>query len=273
MVNETSGSHQEELIAELRTMLGEGNADAVNVIDCKADGQPSRGDLERAGVDHFVVHGGDGSLNYATRELEGWGGALLALPGGTANLLCHRLYDECDSRDIVQRYMNGQFEPCRIRCVRGSSVFGLSEVLAGPGAKWADVREDLRDNDFTDAASEAAEAIAESWGGPKILLRDPACGKEDGYAGVRLSPMPSGIRIQGYTADTVGDFLGQGLAILKHNFRDGPHDDLEPVAAITCASEDDSPIPLMVDGERFEGKSRERFSLATLDLDLLCPLA
>lgn len=271
VVNETSGSHQEELIAELCEILGRQAASDVRIIDVKKDGVPSRAELEREGVDALIVHGGDGSLNYTVRELEGWGGALLPLPGGTANLLCHRLFEECDSTDIARRFVNGEFERRRIECVRGETVVALSEILAGPGAKWADVREELRESALIEAATDAAEAISESWSGPKVALRNPPLGKEEGYAGVRLSPVGEAIKIQGYSAGTVGDFLGQGIAILKHDFREGPHDDLGSVKSVTCVGEDGAPIPLMVDGERFDGRSEERFSLAPLDLDLFCP--
>ena len=273
VVNETSGSHQEEMIGDLREILGQQAADDVHVIDVKHDGMPKRAELEREGVDVLVVHGGDGSLNYAASELEGWSGALLPLPGGTANLLCHRLFEECDSTDIARRFVAGEFERRRLPCVRGENVLALSEILAGPGAKWADVREELRESALLEAASDAAEAISESWSGPKVALREPSLGKEDGYAGVRLSPVGDAIKIQGYAAGTVGDFLGQGLAILKHDFREGPHDDLGAVSSVTCVGEDGAPIPLMVDGERYDGRNEERFSLAPLDLDLFCPRA
>ena len=273
MINKTSGSHREELVADLATILSDGAPQPIKVVDCGEDGLPTRRDLENGQVGTFAVFGGDGSLNYAVKTLEGWGGAILPLPGGTANLLCHRLFAECDARAIMRNYVAGAFERRRFDSVRNDQVLALSEILAGPGAKWADVREELRDRDLIDAATLAAEAISEGWSGPRILLRDPVLGKDDGYAGVRLSPQQNGIMVQGYTTDSVMDYLEQGIAILKHDFREGPHDDLGAVAEITCRSEHDVEIPLMVDGERYDGKPQERFVLAPLALDLLCPPA
>lgn len=77
--------------------------------------------------------------------------------------------------------------------------------------------------------------------------------------------------VQGYGAEDIGDYLKQGVAILKRDFREGPHDELGRHDEIVCRSLEDAPIELMVDGERKEGGAEERFSLAPLDLDLLGP--
>ena len=104
-----------------------------------------------------------------------------------------------------------------------------------------------------------------------VAVADPAGGRAEGYAGVRLCPREKGIEIEGYGAEGLGDYLQQGMAILKRDFREGPHDELGMADRVVCQSLQDEPIPLMVDGERSEAASRLTFSLDTLDCDLLEP--
>ena len=94
-------------------------------------------------------------------------------------------------------------------------------------------------------------------------------GRADGYAGVRLIPRTGGMEIEGYAAEGLGDYLQHGIAILKRDFREGPHDELGAARSVTCRSLAGHPIALMVDGERSEGASELTFSLDTVDCHLL----
>ena len=127
----------------------------------------------------------------------------------------------------------------------------------------------MREANVGEMIAKGWDAAATSTVGPMVALESPARGKDDGYAGIRLCPRAEGIAIQGYGAETLGDYVQQGIAILKRDFRDGPHDDLGQEREVACRSLEEEPIPLMVDGERFEGAPSVRFSLDTLDVDLL----
>ena len=97
-------------------------------------------------------------------------------------------------------------------------------MLAGPGAKWSDVREGLRDHDLTAVASTAFEAVKDSAAaGALVQVVGPALGNAEGYAGVRIVPQTAGLMVDGYRSDGVADYLRQGLALIKRDFRDGPH--------------------------------------------------
>jgi hypothetical protein len=143
------------------------------------------------------------------------------------------------------------------------------EVLAGPGAKWSDVREGLREGELARVASAALDAVKDSAGGAMVQVAAPELGHDEGYAGVRIVPHVQGLVVDGYRSDGFADYFKQGLALIKRDFREGPHDELGMHQALICRSEDGSPIELMVDGERAIGQAEERFSLATLALDLL----
>jgi len=269
--NGASGSHDDDGLKALVAALEAAGHAPANVIDCQ-NGAPSAREASTAGLGLIAIHGGDGTLSRTIAGLEGFAGSVLPLPGGTYNLLAREIFGERDPFEIVELLGAGGLTPARRPCVRGEGVTALAELLAGPGAKWADVREEMREANIGEVIAKGWDAAATSAVGPMVALAEPERGREEGYAGVRLIPRPQGIAIEGYRAEGLGDYVQQGLAILKRDFREGPHDDLGAAEKIAVRSMEDEPIPLMVDGERSEGGSSLAFSLDTLDVDLLGPL-
>ncbi len=271
VINSASGSHDPEMVEAISDALGKGGYTVHRTVDCKDDDLPDVATVRGSGVTHIVLHGGDGTLNAAIGLLEGWEGAVLALPGGTSNLLCHRLFPECDTMAIVRSFCAGELVRRREHCLRGKDHIALCEILAGPGALWADVREEMRDHNVAQTLSRAIDASGIGESGPNVALASPARGKDDGYGGLRLIVEEQTMRMEGYGPDGFSEFVEQGIAILKRNFRDGPHDDLGVADAATLRSVGGEGIPLMVDGERHTGAQEEIFSLAPLEVDLLGP--
>ena len=269
VANSASGSNDDHALAGLVERLHATCHAPARVIDCSSETLPGRAELEQAGVATLAVFTGDGTLSALLPPLEGWDGRVLVLPGGTTNLLAKALHEPCDLAVIVAKFAPGQARPERRSCVRWPGHTAMCEVLAGPGAKWSDVREGLRERDFGAVTSTALDAVKESAGGAMVQIAEPPLGHERGYAGVRIVPHETGLAVSGYRADGVSDYLKQGLALLQRDFRDGPHDELGEHRELLCRSANGSAIELMIDGERAAGRSEERFSLATLALDLL----
>lgn len=268
IVNGASGSNSDEAVRALCDTFSQAGQPVARVIDVR-EGMPHPADLDAAGVRLAGVFAGDGTVNAVATSLEGWGGSLLILPGGTANLLARSLHGEADAPTIAAGL--SRLRKTRRPCIRSSQGTALVEVLAGPGATWSDVREEMREGVVGTIAEKAVDAIRQSTTGPMVVLDDPLLGKPDGYAGIRLDIAEGAMLVEGYGADTVGDYLRQGLALLRRNFREGPHDELGGHETVTCRSLGDAPLPLMFDGERREGAAVERFSLAPFALDLLAP--
>lgn len=266
--NGASGSHDDASLGALVLAMAAAGHGPVRVIDCK-DRTPDAREATAADLGLIAVHGGDGTLSRTITGLEGFSGAVLPLPGGTFNLLAREIYGERDPLDIVELLGKGLLAPTRRTCIRGGEITALAELLAGPGAMWADVREEMREANIGEMIAKGWDAAATSAVGPMVAVAEPATGREDGYAGVRLCPKQRGIAIEGYAAEGLGDYLQQGMAILKRDFREGPHDELGLAPRVAVRSLQDTPIPLMIDGERSEGASTLSFSLDTLDVDLL----
>lgn len=268
-INRASGSNDVATVDALLAALDGAGAKPGRSIDCSSEDLPNRTALESAGVATLAVFTGDGTINALVPQLEDWDGAVLILPGGTSNLLAKALHGDASTEEIVAAFGACQLDPVQRPCIRIGEHTALVEVLAGPGAAWSDVREGLREGDLGEIASTTVEAVRQSATGPMVAVVEPPLGRSEGYAGVRLAPTASGLTVDGYGADTLGDYFKQGLALLKRDFREGPHDELGVHPEVTCRSADGSAIALMIDGERMDGAGEQRFVLATLHVNLL----
>ena len=267
VVNEASGSNDHEAVQNLIGALERHARPPAKVIDIQQAAVPDRAALDAAGVGLLAVFAGDGTTNALATGLEGWGGRLLVLPGGTSNLLSKKLHGDLDAEAILAQLP--AMRPQRRSCIRGAEGTALIEILAGPGAAWSDVREGLREGDIGEIARSGAEAIRQSFTGPMVVVVEPAVGRPEGYTGVRLVPQGGAMRVEGYGANSAADLLRQGVALAKRDYREGPHDDLGTFGEVVCRSLGQTPIELMIDGERGTTAPEARFSLAEFGLDLL----
>jgi hypothetical protein len=265
--NAASGGNDQAALRDLAQALADVRCTPARIIDLAEHEVPDRRELEAAKVDLLAVFAGDGTINAVATACEGWSGRMLVLPGGTANLLSHALHGERSAGDIVAALPRAK--AIRRPCIRNGRRTALIEVLAGPGATWSDVREELREGNVGAVAATSLTAIRESTVGPMVALAMPPVGREEGYAGLRLEPSSQGIAVEGYGAATVVDYLKHGVALLRREFRNGPHDDLAVAPEVVCRSLGDEAIELMIDGERHRGASQERFVLDPFDLDFL----
>lgn len=267
VVNAASGSNTPEDCERLLSGLAAQGIAVPRTISVPDHDLPDPAGLDAAGVGLLAIYTGDGTVRSALTRLEGWGGAVLVLPGGTTNLLARSLHGERSVQEILA--LLPRMYRIRRQCLRSKAGTAVIEVVAGPGAKWSDVREGLREGDVAAVASTTLEAAQASAGASRVVLTRPDIGSRDGYSGVRLTPCENGIDVEGYGAQTIADYLAQGMALLRRDFRSGPHDDLGLHPSVYCASVDGSPIELMLDGERDCGEPELQFSLAELGVDLL----
>lgn len=266
VTNPASGSNTPEAVEALSSTLA-----PVRTFCFPDEPLPTRAELEAAGVATLAIFTGDGTINSAACLLEGWGGALLVLPGGTQNLLSKRLHGDRPAEAIVADAImteGGSATCVRRRGIRTSQGMSLIEVLAGPGALWADVRESVRDLDLGGLAETLSTALHETRQGPAVHLADPPQGKAEGYRAILIAPEGPDVLVEGYDFADFGELAAQGFAMLvKRNFREGPHEDIGVFARVTVTS--DAPIPLMIDGELRQGTRRETFACEELALDFL----
>lgn len=266
-VNSASGNYSQEAVAALVSQMCGLGIGPARVVSIPEDPAPDRASLERAGVDLLAIFTGDGTVNSLVCSLYGWGGAVLVLPGGTQNLLAKALHGDIGTETIVARLGENILERQHRQMVRTSQGDALCEVLAGPGAHWSDVREAMREGDLGGLASTLGAAIGQTTAGAAVMIVEPALGKAEGYPAVRVHPSAGALAVDGYGGETIADYARQGVALLRRDFREGPHDELGLYDAVLCRSA--APIELMIDGERATGGCEERFEVVECPVEFL----
>ena len=269
VANAASGSNTPAALADLRTCLEAGGIVISRLIGFPDEALPTPEVLDAAGVASMIVYTGDGTINAALTKLKGWGGAVLILPGGTMNLLSKRLHGDYPVAEIVGVVARGGARRRRVTKITGPCGDAYAGLLAGPGTHWGAVREAMRELDIAGFASGAAEALALSTGETRVAAVDPPLGSRDGYPLIDMTPGEHGIQINGYLAETAGELAQHGWALLRRRFRDGPHDRLGIVDAVTLRNIDGSEVAVLLDGEPCEGATEITFRVAQSDVDLL----
>lgn len=267
VVNAASGSNAPDAVDTLISALDAAGCGPARRICFPDEPLPSPAQLDAAGVGVLGIFTGDGTANAQVTGLYGWRGAVLVLPGGTQNLLARSLHGDADAATIVDRLRRGELSTTRRRMIRTSKGDALCEVLAGPGATWSDVREEMREGNIGGIATTLADALRQTTGGVAVTIAEPRLGRQEGYPAVRLYPGAQAMAVDGYGASDLADIARQGLAILLRDFRTGPHDELGEHARVTCRSE--APIELMMDGERATGGTAETFEIMDCDVNFL----
>ncbi len=267
--NQSSGSHTAEARSLLADRCGEHGFSIAQHTDFPRCELPDPAMLDAAGVDLVAVFAGDGTINSTINHLAGWTGAVLVLPGGTMNLLYHRLHGNREMEEVIGAVAAGLARRVRPTMVRGQNWKAFAGLMAGPGTSWNHVREAMRDNSIIEMAGHTVEAIEQSLGGALIACSEPALGRREGYPLILLHPTAEAIEVLAYHAETAMDYLGQTLALLKRDFRKGPHDELGRVQRLVLASTDGRPFGILVDGEPSRAEETETaFELAQSEVDL-----
>jgi hypothetical protein len=269
VTNDSSGSNDDAAVAALQQSCTSAGFDLERVITFPEHALPEPRTLDDAGIELVAVYAGDGTVNALVGALSGWRGAVLVLPGGTMNLLSRRLHGDREFGEIVRAAAaeeGGRLRPLVLSCRQGTA---LADLLAGPGTEWYEVREAMREADVPALAAGAANALNQTLAAPGILCRDPALGRAEGYPLVMLTPTDDGIRVSGFYAETPGEFLKGGWAMVRRRFREGPHDDLGLLPQLTLASTADEPFGLLLDGEKAESAGPADFRLVRCAVDLL----
>jgi hypothetical protein len=230
---------------------------------------PDPASLDAEGFRTVAVFAGDGTVNTLLTRLRGWGGAVLVLPGGTMNLLYRRLHGERTVEQTIAEVARGEarrIRPGIIRCAQGD---GYAGVLAGPGTSWGEVREALREADLPELASSAVRAIEETLAGELIACAEPQLGRAEGYPLIDLTPRGGEIEIAAYYADSADEYLEQAWALLRRNFREGPHDVLGRASRLRLAGANGGSFGLLIDGEQAPPAVEAEFRLVPCEVDLI----
>ena len=272
VANEGSGSVREELLEALHDTCASSDLCIAHRADFPGDPIPTAQQLDRAGVATLVTLGGDGTINAVVSALAGWGGAILPLPGGTQNLLTHRLHGDARVEDVIKAFADGKANKVRPRIIRSSQGIALAGLMVGPGTSWNDVREAMRAGDPAQMLRATGAAIEGTTGRPPVRIAVPPEGQREGYPIIELVPHANGMDAAAYHARTGADFVAQTWALMRQEFREGPHDTLGPFDRLEVESTGGEPLDLLLDGDPADATPRETFSLEQCPVDLIATM-
>lgn len=265
--NSNSGSYDADMCARIgETVVAHGGV-FDRCITLPDDDLPTIAEVEAAGVEIVAIFTGDGTINASTRKLEGWGGQVLILPGGTMNLLSKQLHGDVEATDIVARALSPQAVDTDLPVVVGCGQRALVGIIAGPTAAWVDVREDMRALDLLSLAATVPGAIAQTFNGDMVRL----AGETEEYQAIYIQPQGDTLEAIGIRAKNPSELVQHGIAWLSGDFRKGPADVLETGTSVTV--ECDSAIGLLIDGEKRDGTHPCTFTLEKSSLRFIKTLA
>lgn len=271
--NDSSGSNDREALDELESTCSDCGLQIAWRTSFPTEELPTPAMLDAAGADIVAVFAGDGTVNAALKTLSGWSGSVLILPGGTMNLLYHRLFGDLDTGAALQAVAAGEAQPRRPGIITSAAGHAFTDLLAGPGTSWNGVREAMRNIDVAGLASETTAAFSRTLSGEPVLCREPALGREEGYPLLQLEPHDRHILVKAYHAETAERFIEQLLALVNRDFRSGPYDELGTVERVVLAGPDGAGMDLLLDGEPATTQEACEFVLARCQVDLLATVA
>jgi hypothetical protein len=97
-------------------------------------------------------------------------------------------------------------------------------------------------------------------------------GRAEGYPLLMATPGEEGIALHAYYAENPRDYLAQGLALARRDFRDGPHELLGQAARITLEAVSEDGFGVLLDGEPAWSDAAVELVLAPSPVNLLATL-
>lgn len=272
VTNEASGSNDDAGVGQVLQACRRSGMTIAGRSTFPADPLPTPDVLAEADIHVLAIFAGDGTVNAVLQAMAGWRGQVLVLPGGTMNLLFHRLFGDLALEQVIERVGADDVLSVRPAIIEGPPGTAFAEVMAGPGTTWSSVREAMRDGNLLAMAAEATTAVAQTLGGDMIACIDPPLGRPEGYPLLTIRAGGDGLSLIAYYAETAGEMLEQASAMAARDFRRGPHEVLGIGQAFTVHAPAADGFGVLLDGEQEFAPGPVRFSLARCKVDLLATL-
>ena len=205
-------------------------------------------------ADAVIAWGGDGTLACALTACGASGLPVLALPGGTMNMLPHRLHGQNDDwRDILYRVLANPVADTIGAGTVGERRFYVA-ALFGRLTAFAETREAVRQGDIL----EAAQAMIDSHVlDVKTRLRITSRHREGEQLtnAVAAAIVVSGgqtpaLEVAAIDPDSTFELLTTAIDAMVHGWRDAGPVERDIARSITVHDLTDSRIPATLDGER-----------------------
>ncbi len=252
IINAKSGSANVLGDEDLVRALKKADLCVKHIFHLPEDTLPDRSFVEKMNFEVVVTVSGDGTVGSVCDVLSGWSGSILVLPGGTMNLLSKRLHGDHSILELLDQFAQHPLEAVSIPVIKSGTTEIFTGLIAGPSTQWGEVRESIRNLDLGALVEKVPEAWSATTTGDSVRIK----GYDGGYPAIFVEPLDNGnLGVRAFKADGVGDMLDHGVAWLRRDFREGPHDDLGEMRAVTIIDDSDDRLGLLVDGEQENAQS------------------
>jgi diacylglycerol kinase family enzyme len=109
-------------------------------------------------LDIFIVLGGDGTIRRAVEACTETSSYLIALPGGTMNMLARALYGDVSWEDALKNTLTAPSAKVLSGGRAMDRQFFVAAIIGAP-ALWAESRESIREGDIVDAIEKGSVAF------------------------------------------------------------------------------------------------------------------
>lgn len=255
IVNTSAGSVPEDAVALLTEAV---SAHGHTVFfprgeDLPPDTQVSQ--LVRHRPDGIIVWGGDGTIAAVLSELGGHPVPVLALPGGTMNLLPRKLHnDETDWEKVLSAVLKSPKEVWIPAGIAGSARFYVA-ALFGRLTHLGSSREALRSGELLEAVSILAreDALAIE---TELEIKTPSR-NASGVSAMAAAVLPRngsdpGLEVAAIAPDSPLDLAAGAIEAVFNGWRSGADFHQRALQAVSLCHENDSIIPATIDGEPCE---------------------
>ncbi len=249
LINTASGSVPDDAEAQLRDAL---KVPLTTCFTC-ADGaalHAALGQIDLSSDRTLIVWGGDGTVATALTASIGTGAIVLALPGGTMNLVHKRIHGRTDNWQGILHQA----------CARGRNTelaYGLANcrpffvaMLAGNLTRLAPVRESIRDGSPLAAVRHATSSDALDLE-TRITFRIDGSTAPATACAVFLSDRLDGdfFDFGSIDPDTYKDLLVTGASSVLGDWRTAEGVNFQQSTSLRVQASTGNPIPIMLDGE------------------------
>ncbi|WP_353216753.1 diacylglycerol kinase family protein [Sandarakinorhabdus sp.] len=215
VANRASRSTDEGRIAALEAAVLAAGATIAGSSDFPRE--PAPGAAALAGIDTLVIMGGDGTINSASAAARGWAGQVLAIPGGTMNLLPRALHGDAPPEAIVAAAASSDAAPMLVHVpvVRAGDHTSYCRIIIGPMTRWARARENARRGRLWRVWQAVRLALARGFlGGVKVA------GHAGRHPGVLVMPAAQGLDVALFSGSGIGDAMAVAMRWLLDDWRD-----------------------------------------------------
>ena len=254
VINTSSGGLDATAEARLHAVFEAAGLPRASVTAVTAEGIAAALDAAIGACDVLVALGGDGTLMSAAERCVAAGRPLIALPGGTMNMLARALYGPIG----WERALADTLADPETRAVSGGRAQGrpfyCAAVLGAP-TLWADAREALRHWDLAAAFTRSVTAIRRH-GGHRLTYRMDGAPAGSAEAVAVICPLvsrsltPDEQRLEAVALDpaTARDAFRLALSAMFDAWREDQSVARAKVRSITVTAH--GRIPVILDGER-----------------------